>query len=119
MGAWGYGPFDNDNAGEFVSIDVVRPLLKTVEQVSRKKKGYHYKTEQAIAAIEILLHVSKISNGVFEHELEECSDALDIISSDDNYMMAWNDPEKAFKQINAQKKRVKDEIYRQRHSRGR
>ncbi len=113
MGAWGYGPFDSDSAGEFVS-EIVDQLMKPVEKIAKKRglHSYSYRYEEAVAAIEIVMYISKSSSMVFEHQLEECVGALDMIMADGEYIRMWDNSNKMHKQLSDQRKALKSEISR-------
>jgi Domain of unknown function (DUF4259) len=97
MGAWGYGPFDSDNAHDWVdgleqlAIDHIRAALKP------RKRG----DSEAYAAAGLLADLTRresllnlswkaLESGLFE----SAEEALKRILMDDRGVAEWNDPAK-------------------------
>lgn len=89
MGAWGYGPFDNDDAS-----DVVASILKPILKVSRAKKPEH---EEVIAAVHILLiflDSKKLENDIYAAEIWPIvlRDKLKNALNDQEWIQSWDNP---------------------------
>lgn len=86
MGAWGYGPFDNDSAMDFVSLFVnSKELIKLVKQ-----KDPDPNELRAAAAIIIQLH--KIQDLWFDQEdIDKLIGRLEDVINDDEWFETWRD----------------------------
>ena len=89
MGAWGYGPFDNDCAS-----DVIGNVLDPIRKISWAKKPEY---EEVIAAVHTLLvfkGTEEFESAVYAAEIwptmlrDKLKDAL----NDQEWLKNWDDP---------------------------
>lgn len=57
MGAWGFKPFDNDDAADWLWL-IERPIVKTIEKTLAKKTT-HYSYMEKVAAAAMLAELSR------------------------------------------------------------
>lgn len=90
MGAWGYGPFDNDSAMDFVSLFVnSKELIKLVKQ-----KDPDPNELRAAAAIIIQLH--KVNDLWFDQEdIDKLIGRLEDVINDGEWFNSWKDTREA------------------------
>jgi hypothetical protein len=108
MGAWGYGPFDNDHAMEWLTNCVEEPLLsnieKTLETFLSDSHGDDVKKLEAMAASAFLVALSSgfnsgssvpftIKTNARAHCLyKKGIEAISKLRSDEKWTSGWNSP---------------------------
>jgi len=92
MGAWGYGPFDNDTALDF-SSEIEEPISRAVK---RKPADHNY--YELIASAEIIVALSKLYNQN-EEIIDSLVQGLENILKDIKFIHSWNDPKKFTKSV--------------------
>jgi hypothetical protein len=103
MGAWGYEPFENDAAGDWLDpienmlAKAIRSALETVKP-SRHFDGYH----EAVAAAALLAESSALESRINLAYLAEKSGLFDLaietvceIENDAAYLAEWDKPNEA------------------------
>lgn len=120
MGAWGYGPHDNDTAADFVGSrrDTYRHEILAVFQGRPRKlmdRSYHHNEVRA-AADELLHFVARDQReyagedewlDIYVREpLGEAREALVHALEDHEYVTMWKNPEALRKSIRAQIKSI-------------
>lgn len=86
MGAWGYGPFDNDTAG-----DMCAALTKHVTRVAEGRKNGDYETCRVAAQFLLVSHGTDILGGP---GLGEVVRALVRMRCDTDYLLSAREPKK-------------------------
>lgn len=116
MGAWGYKPFDNDEAGEWAA-SVASVLAKKIEAaLSRNPRRWGLRTRgnydeiRAAADMFVSLASDKVAIHIAHADVERIKPkavrALSLILEDDEYLDEWQDPKKIRKSISAQIKQL-------------
>jgi len=92
MGAWGYGPFDNDDAGDFYTKGDPLPTRGALEKALRSvqtPRGRHYHADEARAAA-ILVAVARSSDAKLKNLAVT---ALEQIKDDKSWVENWEKPD--------------------------
>jgi hypothetical protein len=108
MGAWGTGPFDNDDAADFIGDVLMRP----VDGVNSNSRGRSYELARCVAALVLVSHGTDILGGP---GLTPVLRALTRIRSDEDWLRQWNSPRRAAQAVN---KQIVDVIERMRTCKG-
>lgn len=107
MGAWGYGPFDNDDAG-----DMAAGLMEKVRKVAEGKREYGYFEARAAAQFVVLAHGTDILGGP---DISLVVKALARMRTDVGFLMGCREPQKWADAIN---KELRDVLGRMRACKG-
>lgn len=88
MGAWGYGPFDNDAAGDMVAalMKKVMPVIKV--KTDAQARGYYYEARVAIQFM-MIAHDTDILGGP---SLDAAIDALARMRRDTEWLRSAREP---------------------------
>ena len=98
MGAWGYGSFDNDTAG-----DMVAALTKHVTRVADGRKGGDYEMARVAAQFLLLAHGTDILGGP---GLVDVIRALARMRSNVQYLISAREPKKLAAELEKELKAV-------------
>ena len=98
MGAWGYGPFDNDSAADMVAL-LMRDVKIVAERKSDDSARYRYASARAAVQILLLAHETDILGGT---SLEMGARALSRMRKDQEWLGTWDDPQAVASAINAE-----------------
>lgn len=95
MGAWGYGPFENDAALDFVSRLVSEDVINELISI-KNPDSYNY--EEARVTAKILIHLHKINKlWVRGETLDGLEGLLNVALNDKAYSKTWDDGGRAVK----------------------
>ena len=95
MGCWGYGPFDNDRAGDMVAVlskDVKRVVAAKTDAAAR----YRYDSARAGAQFMLLAHGTDILGGP---SIELAVEALARMRSDTAWLASMREPKRLAKRL--------------------
>lgn len=108
MGAWGYEPFDNDSALDWLGHVVVRPIGNTLKVKPATARRYKY--AEQIAAADLLLDLRKLSYGSTGRFLKLASTHVAAALADEQYIASWQHPAKARAALHKLLRRIKAAI---------
>ncbi len=98
MGVWGYGPFDNDTAG-----DMIAKLAQDVRRVTEAKTDaaarYRYDSARAAAQFMLLAHGTDILGGP---PIEIALRALARMRGDTAWLASMREPKQLARELNAE-----------------
>jgi Domain of unknown function (DUF4259) len=104
MGAWGEGPFDNDNAADMIG-GLTNHVRFVVEAKTDRTASRGYNECRAAIQLILLAHGTDILGGP---DLQMCMNALIRIRQDEkNYIDTWRDPRTICKQLDKEIAQVK------------
>lgn len=98
MGAWGYGPFDNDDAG-----DMAAGLMDKVRKVAEGKREYGYFAARAAAQFVVLAHGTDILGGP---DISLVVKALARMRTDVEFLKGCREPQKWADAVNKELRSV-------------
>ena len=106
MGAWGYRPFENDSAGDWLGALIEEPMVKAILKALKKVKPNYWNFEEGIAAASLLaencrsgrhpnLGYYALEYGVFAWGVL----AIEVIQKQETWVSGFDDPEKMRAQL--------------------
>lgn len=98
MGVWGFGPFENDTAADFVA-GLQDPVMKVFKMKSDKRARYHYEKARAAAQFLLLSHGTDILGGA---PLVLILHLLRRMRLDSEYLSSFRRPKKMAAALNAE-----------------
>jgi hypothetical protein len=99
MGAWGHGPFENDDAGDF--LDTIKEVKNPMKELERALCGYNENERRAAAAFVALL--AKFDRRSLSRIKKIGVKALNDLLNDKDFVEDWRSPRTI-------KRRLKKEI---------
>lgn len=101
MGAWDYGPFDNDDASDFwYTIRDAKNPMKALEKVlDNRNSGYENERRAAAAFVEFLLRFDRRS---LQRLKKTALSAAKELRADDGYIREWSDEGAIKRELNKQ-----------------
>jgi hypothetical protein len=109
MGAWGYNPFENDEAMEWVSNSIEKPLIEAIKEMLQKFLAdpeddvMKHEVEAAVALLlDFTAYPSRLKYCRFEiaHLVSEARlwdlaiEVIKILRADRNWLADWGSPDK-------------------------
>lgn len=101
MGAWGFGPFDNDLAADMIFL-LTRPIDRALAKSVRAAR-YHYEEARAAAVMTLQAHATDILGGP---GLMKSVRILARMRSDDEWLASWKSPRKVANALNHEMENV-------------
>jgi len=98
MGAWGYGPFDNDDAGGMAA-----GLMEKVRKVAEGRREYGYFSARAAAQFVVLAHGTDILGGP---DISLVIKALAKMRTDAEFLAGCREPQKWADSVNKELRAV-------------
>lgn len=95
MGVWGYGPFDNDRAGDMVA-KLSQDVKRVVEAKTDAAARYRYDSARAAAQFMLLAHGTDILGGP---SIELAVEALARMRSDTAWLASMREPKRLAKRL--------------------
>jgi hypothetical protein len=99
MGAWGEGPFENDDAGDFwYNIRETEKPLKYLEKtLNDNRQGYENERRAAAAFIQFLLRFDRRS---LQRLRKVALQSLRELKSDEGFIETWRDEAAVKRELN-------------------
>lgn len=90
MGAWGEGPFDNDDAGD-LAASMMRRIDPALDRRKDADASYHYANARAAAQFVMLAHGTDILGGP---SIDKVVDLLVRMRTDQEWLASWREPKR-------------------------
>lgn len=106
MGAWDFGPFDNDDASAFwYDIHDAKNPVKTLKKyLNNNSPGCQSERRAAAAFVEFL---SRFDRRIMATLKNDAKKALKELLEDDDFVYDWKDPERVKKLLKKELKSLK------------
>jgi hypothetical protein len=100
MGAWGYGPLDNDQA-----LDWLSPIKGRAAKAVGRVYDQGVKTQLAYldvyAAAQLIVALAEMAGGMYDSDVVwDAMGALEQMLGDNKFMSLWDKPEKLDQEAN-------------------
>jgi len=91
MGAWGYKPFDNDDASDFWHDirHAKNPIKELKKQLNNVSGGYENSRRAAAAFVEFLAKFDRRTLSVLKKDARK---AIKDLLRDESFVSDWNEP---------------------------
>lgn len=111
MGCWGKGPFDSDDAADFVAKIAHETYLPVANGKPGKRRTSYYPLARAGIALVLRASGTDILGGP---SLDHAKRALEIMIADKEWLSTWRDPKSAARALRKELRAVEDVLGKRR-----